>query len=460
MIGLTILCTFSLALLIANIYCFKTKKYLNLFIPCMLFLPEYYGIEINNSLPLLTVSRMMFLVFFVYACINRRKSINLKEIDLKDLPKPYYCLAGYFILRIVSNLYYITTYGQAAKTIFLIIFEQLLLLVSVYMLAPTKEEVHALIKAIVRGATVMFILGIFESFTAIRLADALYTISRHVMNEHYIRLGLLRATVTLGMPGVYANMCILMLPLIIYLYRTSYQKRYIAIALLDVFAVIHAGSRSDILYLFIIPVMYLVYVLRTKAERLEFTKNLFIIVASLAVIITVLSATNPYFKYYYVGTGKSVLNEIGFNFDLSEDSPDDSIGYGSNAKSGSFSRTMQFSGILYAARINPVFGLGSGAQTRGDVQYYWDNNWRPIKTYDLGVVEIFCNEGLLGTLGLTLMLFYLVLVSKGNRSLTILCPIYLLTTLNTGNLYAYLLLYVVMAYYKCSPECETTFENS
>ena len=113
MFNLIFLSTFTLALHIANIYCFIKKKYLYLFIPCMLFLPDYYGGEISDSLPLLTASRTMFVIFFIYAWINRRRNLSFKNFRLKELPREYLFLAAYFVLRIVSNLYYVTTYGQA-----------------------------------------------------------------------------------------------------------------------------------------------------------------------------------------------------------------------------------------------------------------------------------------------------------------------------------------------------------
>ncbi len=117
-----ILGLFSLALFIANIYCFKTKKYFYLFINCMLFLPDYYGFEFNDALPLLTVKRLMYLVFYVYVFINRKKDIKFRKLDIKAIPKVSYFLAGYFILRIFSNLYYVFTYSQPVKTIVFIIF--------------------------------------------------------------------------------------------------------------------------------------------------------------------------------------------------------------------------------------------------------------------------------------------------------------------------------------------------
>lgn len=112
---------FTLALIIANVYCFKSKKYLYLFVPCMLFLPGYYGIELSESLPLITMTRIMFVVFYIYTFINKRRTFKTSGHSYKSLPKAYYLLLGYFVLRIASNLYYITTYGQAIKKQFFLL---------------------------------------------------------------------------------------------------------------------------------------------------------------------------------------------------------------------------------------------------------------------------------------------------------------------------------------------------
>ena len=138
MFDLIFLSTFSIALTVASVYCFIKKKYLYFFIPCMLFLPSYYGIAPSETAPLFTAVRSMYVIFYIYVFINRKRNFELKSI-FRNLHGETYFLAGYFVLRIVSNLYYVTTYGQAIKTILEIIFEQLLLLIAFYFLDPTKE---------------------------------------------------------------------------------------------------------------------------------------------------------------------------------------------------------------------------------------------------------------------------------------------------------------------------------
>lgn len=444
--NLAFLVFFTMALLILNIYMFKTKRYLHLFINCMLFLPDYYGVEIGSSLPLITVSRIMYVIFYIYAFINRRRNIDIRRIDLKALPKPLYCIIGYFALRIISNFYYVSVYGQAIKTIFLIIFEQLFLLAAIFVLVPTKEEIQTLIKTIVWTSTVLFGLGTLESLTNARVFDALYTVSRYMLNEKYTRLGLLRATTTMGLPGFYGNMCILVLPLILYLYEMSRKRKYFISMGLCILATIHSGSRADAIFLFMILAVFVIYVLNKKSRRVEFCRQFAVVLLSVFVFASVLSIANPYYRYFYTGSVKSVLNEIGFDFDLDEGAPDENVGFGRNL-SGSTSRIKQFTGILYTAQVNPIFGLGSGAQTREEIQYFSKGEWRRWDSYDLGIVEIFGDEGILGLTGVILMLLVLIIADPKNRYMQMMCLAYMLTTLNTKNMYRFLLVYVILAVY-------------
>ncbi|WP_028241937.1 hypothetical protein [Pseudobutyrivibrio ruminis] len=450
MLGIIIFITFSLGLLAANIICFIKKKYLYLFIPCMLFLPEYYGIDFNNSFPIFTVTRMMFIVFFIYAFINRKRTIQFKKIDIKSIPKEYLLIGGYFLFRIAANLYYVGTYAAAVKTIFLIIFEQLLFLVAFYMLSPTKEEIDKLFLIIVRVATVFFIIGIFESVTFVRPFDALYTVGKEVINEHYVRLGLLRATTTFGMPGLYANMCVLVLPIIIYVYNMYHKKRYLASIWLCILALIHTGSRADYFYLPIIFGVYVLFLLKEKGKLILFIRNTAIIVVTLFLFIGTNCAGNPYFRYFYIGTGKSILNEVGFDFDLNEGAPEGIDGYGANDKAagsiqgGTGSRKVQLTSIGYTLQQSPLFGFGAGALDRKELKCYIAGEWRPYPAIDVGIVEAVTYEGILGLIGVTLAIVSMFLLARGNKDRLILCIVYLLTTLSTVNMYAFLFLFMAL----------------
>ena len=437
------LAIFTILLLFANIYFFTQKKYPYLFIPCMLFLPDYYGIEVSDSLPIFSATRIMFIVLYFYSFINRDHNVTLKSIKLKNITKELYFLAFYFILRSISNLYYITTYTQAAKTILSIVFEQLFLLIAFYYLNPSKEEIINIIKSIVWSATVLFIIGILESITYFRLFDELYTISRETLNIYYIRLGFLRATTTMGMPGFYGNMCILVTPLIIYLYHLTHKQIYIGVCFLNILAIIHSGCRSDIIFYIAIILYYFILNIRNKESRLRIMKNATVIVVSLMAWVFILSIISPRLNYYYLGTAKSTLNSIGFHFDLDEGAPDGVIGYGDN-KDGNYSRTMQFSGMQYVAKTKPIFGYGSGAQVRGGIHYSYYGKDYILHSYDTGIVEVFCDEGIIGIIGvLSLMIF--AMISSHNKTYYRLATIsYILSTFSTSNMYRFLFVFIVL----------------
>ncbi len=422
MLKTAFLIIFSLSLFIANIYCFLKKKYIYLFIPCMMFLPEFYGIEISRTLPLITVTRMMFVVFYVYAIINRRRSIFFDKAYLKAMPKEYLYLAGYFIFRLVANLYYIATYRDALKTIFSLIFEQLFFLYAFYLLAPSKKELITLIKAIVWTATIIFLIGIFESFTFIKPFDALYTVSRDMLNSYYIRLGLLRSTATFGLPNFFSNACVLVLPLTLYLYNITESQKYLLCIFINIMGGIHSGSRAYAFILIMAMLFYLIFVLNSASDRIRFAKNTLTIFVSLAIVILLLSFARTEYRYYYEGTAKSLLNEVGFNYDLSEGSPDGIDGYGGNGDSqyshvgGVNSRRAQLSGIGYTLKHSPIFGFGNGALFRDQIFFNFSGYWNVNYTIDVGIVEIVMYEGIIGTIAFIFLFCYLLLNKNATMS--------------------------------------------
>ncbi len=454
---------FSACLIAANVYCFIKKKYLYLFVPCMLFLPKYYGLEINILLPVISVTRIMYIVFYIYSYINRKRNITFSFSKIKTIPREYYLLIGYFVLRIISNLFYLTSFVNPIKTIYSLIFEQLLLFVSFYMLAPSKDEINTLLKTIVWSAAFLFALGIFESITLIRPFDELYTISRSFLNDHYIRLGLLRATTTMGLANFYGNMCMLLLPCIFYLYKLTMHKRYLIVLFLDFYAIIHSGCRSNLIFSAIVIFLYFFIALHSAKERIHFVKNLSLVLVSMVAVIVVLSLCNQNLNYYYTGTAKSLLNEVGYDYDLDSDAPSNvPDGYGDNSSSGKTARVIQFSGIYYTLTHNPLFGFGSGSQTRG-VKYYDKDIWATYYTYDTGIVEIILDEGILGLLGyISLFLFFFRLLCKSKTSMRTysrqVCVVwlltYLLSTLSSTNMISFLIVSLCIIF------CFNSFDHS
>ncbi len=457
-----ILFLFSALLIILCVLSIAKKRFLELFFPMLLFLPDYYGFEFSAGLPILTVKRILFLILFVYAFLNRDHQKTFREL-LRITPVSLLFFL-YFVFRISSNLYYITTYGQASKTILSLIFEQFMLVIALRLLSPTEKECVSIVRAIVWSAAVMFLLGIIESFTGYRISDSLYTVNRYMLNEYYVRSGLLRATVTLGLPTFYGNACVLMMPFIMFLYEYTKKWIYLPIGGLCVYACIHSGSRASFLFILATLFFCLLLLIRDIKRFLSYIKHVLAVGAVLIILISSLSLANQKCRAYYLGYGKSVLNTLGFDFKLDYDDDNGvSTEFGKN-KPGVMSRTAQFSGIPYVARINPVFGLGSGAQTRGDIRYYWDKNWHLVYSYDVGYVEVFGDEGALGWIGyyalfLSAALFILFKENKDKHLrlchyLVLGMAAYLLCMLSTANMSMFLFTFFSLLFVKpdCAPE--------
>ncbi len=368
-----------------------------IFVFCFLFLilPEFLGIELSASLPLITAARILILILLgvTLALVVKNKSFRI----LSD--KKIWLVAGvYFVLRTASNLYYVTTYSSAVNNIFKMIAEEIVLFVLIPVFLETEEDRSSALKAVVYGCGVISAFGIAESLTGFRIADYLYTVEREMLNDHYIRLGILRATVTFGLSNFFAFYLTLMAPLIFFFWKTTGQKRYMLIALLNFFALMFTGCRGNILVYFFLLAVY-PFVMGKKDERLMYFKRLGVCCCIVVMLILIQRAVSPKLKYYYDGTAKSLLNVVGFDFDLSEGAPEGVNGYGTNEKTGTASRLAQFSGIGYVMSIDPLFGLGAGAQNRQEIKYYWNGKWINSGTYDVGYVAAVCDEGIIGATG-------------------------------------------------------------
>ena len=369
-------------------------RYVYLFCGLYLILPEFLGIEFSSSLPILTAARIMVLLLVgitVVYCIKNKKFRVLSDKVV------WFVVGGYFIFRLVSNLYYLSAYADAANNIIKMIVEEIIFLLVFPLFLVDESRRIAALKAIVYGCTFISALGIAESVTGVRVTDYLYTVSRPLLNDYYIRLGLLRATTSFGLSNLFAFYLTMNVPLILWLWKYTGQKRYLIIVLLNFFALIFTGCRGNLLTYFLIIAVY--PLLLRKDERRRFFRRLCLCLCVAIALITVQRGISPKLKYYYDGTVKSLLNVVGFKFDLNEGAPEGVSGYGRNGTNGVASRLDQFTAITYTMGVNPLFGLGAGAQNRGEVLHYGKGEWKFYSTYDVGYVAAICDEGIIGAVG-------------------------------------------------------------
>ncbi len=382
-----------------------TERFIYFFCFIYFLLPNYFALEFSGSLPLLSVSRVLFLVLYILFAVY---VIKKKEFSVPRNKGVWICMGIYFSMRLLANLYYFRTYSDAINNIFKMLAEQIALIIIFPEFLSNDEKRLKAVKMLVYGCGVISILGILETLTGVCLFDYLYTVKRSFLSERYIRMGLLRAATSFGHANLMAFYMSVMAPFVFWLYGRTKEKRFFIIAILHFFALVFTGSRGSLFAYGITVLLY--FFLSEKEERGKLFRRFAIGAVIAAVLIFGQRAVSVNLKYYYDTTVKSLLNAVGFDFDLNEGAPEGSGGYGTNAKEGNASRLSQFSGIEYTVSVNPLFGLGAGADRRGDIYYKWNGKWRKSHTYDVGYVGIISDEGLIGALGFAFLLAGIITV--------------------------------------------------
>ena len=221
-------------------------------------------------------------------------------------------------------------------------------------------------------------------------------------------MGVLRANAGFGISNFLAFYLVVVTPFVFWLRQKEEKIIYLVIGVMNFFALVFTGCRGNLFAYAAVVIIYMF--MQNKEQAKIFGKNLLIGALIVTVISTVHGSLDDVFGYYYTGTVKSMLNVVGFDFDLNEGAPDGVNGYGPNAERGTVSRTEQFSGIPYVLSMDPLFGLGAGAQNRGEICYYRNGEYKRSHTYDVGYVAIVGDEGLVGTLGLLTLLAGIVII--------------------------------------------------
>ncbi|MBV7271528.1 O-antigen ligase family protein [Clostridium sp. PL3] len=368
---------------------------LYLFFALYAVLPEYFAVEFSSSLPLLTASRIIILILCVYYFTKDHRKSTIKILKQERL---YMYFAIYFIFRIIANGLYMFSIVDAVKELFIIIFEQLVVLLVVVSCLSSEKVFLKCLKIFIYSSAVIFVIGILQSITGINVAYYFKTVSRTMLETSVQRLGFTRAEATFGHPVYFGQFCALVSPLIMYMYESSKQKKYLLIFLLDIVALLFSNSRGSIISFVVL--MAIMFIDKKKSSRRKYYGA----IAFIGISIILVSLINPFIFDIFTSIFKSILNVFGFNYKLAN--------YGENAQ-GLNSRAIQLSGILYLFKTNTfLFGLGANPHIRG-IAYFMNpsGKWYATNTLDVGYLEYILSEGIVGSIGV-LSLFIGLLVES------------------------------------------------
>ena len=269
-------------------------------------LPEYFALKLGNSLPLLTASRCLIILMFLFTLV-RTKKISFRYIKATKFSR---VLIVYFIFSTINFLVHNNNL-ENLKQYFGVILENIILVVILVMNINTQEKKEKCVKAMVFSAGLVFILSIVEPFTGINLAEFLDTgVSKEVLQAKYERMNMFRATFSFGHPICLAVYAIMILPIVMYCIDKYNKIIYKIIFLLNILCILLTISRGQILITALLLIVMFIFM--KKEERRKYYLLLF---SSFCLLILGCILSEQLFNSI-INIIYSALNAIGFNFNI------------------------------------------------------------------------------------------------------------------------------------------------
>lgn len=338
-------------------------------------LPKYFGLEISGTLPVLTASRIIVLYLIFKCLLNRtflKRQMNFLNINNLNFAWVLYILADLVLIFISSDSM------SAFKDLFNIVLDEFLFIVVVLNLIDSEDKLERLLESVIFIGVLVSIGGIIEAVVGYNFWDNFYTISRQITNAADVRLGTARIAFSFQHSiyfGMYSN---LMLPLLFYKVKNGGGLFYKIGVLLNICCTFLTISRGSIAVCAFIIVMNLLDMRGVERKRFRST----FLIAIIGVVV--ISYLNPSFLDMANSAIKAVLNELGFNFDVTD--------FGSNS-AGLESRTFQMELYGRYLKNNWLTGLGGSAS---DIYVSVDNGYLGW-LIDGGIIKFFSKCILLAT---------------------------------------------------------------
>ncbi len=361
---------------------------ISIFFMLYLALPNYFAIEINDTLPLLTISRLLIIILFIYVVTKYKIDWRLKSIPV--------AIGVYFILVIFVNvIHFPDAFTDSVKRIFSIICEELLLIVLISYVIDTKEKVDTAIKWMLYALAIIVVFGALESFTGINVFLYLDSVQREMLQSEYIRLGFQRAAGPFGHSVYYGEYCVSMLPFSFYMLNKTKQPRYYTIIILNVLGVILSMARGAILVLCFGLLLLLIL------HGIKFSKRSFFVLLGVVVVGAIIVFAISPIRELFFGLVKSTFESL-FGSASSDN-------FGDNA-SGFMSRFAQFSGVVWLAQNGSLLiGFGANCHMRNLVYYFQQGEWQNVRSFDVNYLADIIQYGIIGALGYLILYVYVLL---------------------------------------------------
>ncbi len=371
------------------------KWYLYILFGFYSILPDTFAIELSASLPLITGSRILVLII---CCIW---VYNLKFRKREGIPKE---ILVYVLVEVCISIINLRQGFGEVNNIFITVVQQFMLVMAVKATVEEEEEVYNCIDFLIYGSVALGIISILQTVLKFDVTTVLNITQERVVENITDRMNRVRA---FGVTNAISNgcYCAFMCLITMFMYEHRRRFRYIIFLVVNAVALLCTMTRSALLAFGItVVVMALVrnrYFIRTYAKY---------IVLALVGIIGIFILKPSIFDSV-IEVFKSILNVLGFDFELSDD-------FGLNADNASNSRLMQWSAIYYMAKEGLLlFGYGYNAFLRGRLYYYFIQfeAWVKAPAVDTGFVAIATQGGVISLFNNLLLWTGIVVSSIRNR---------------------------------------------
>lgn len=386
-----------------------------LFFTLYVFSPSYFALELSDKLPLLTVSRVLLILMGVMLLIRRRNEIfPLRNLKLARwnfcLTEDKFLRTGllvYFVLLLICDAALLwADAGEAVKAMFSVVAENYALVWMLTLILDTREKLKKALQILVLSSAVVAVIVTIGCVFNCNPFYWLNTVQREMLMSAYYRLGLLRAEAGFGHPVYYGAFCAVITPINMYFieHGESRWKKLLfsGCQVMNLVGLVLSNSRGSLCIFALLVV--LVAVIRIWEKRFaEFLRTYLPIGLAALAILAVVAQLSPAGLAFLKGIVNSMINAIAPNTVSMDIIVDENtlISYGENV-GGAHSRKAQLTGILWTMQRNPLVGLGSNAHMRGLVSYqYKPGIWSVADTFDVALVAIICQYGILGFIGYT-----------------------------------------------------------
>jgi O-antigen ligase len=348
-------------------------------------MPTYFALEISQSIPLLTVGRILLILLFMTAIYKKRARLTLIKIDQR--------IILYFVIILFVDIIHIVDSGSyAIKDLLCSIIEQFMIYWTINICVNTKEKFMEALKLIFYSSACVAIVSIIGFLLKTNLFYALNTVQRTMLmtanTDIGTRAGIMRLEAGFGHPIYYALYCTMMIFIGIYFIMVNNSIINFACLMLDVIALLLTNSRGCILGCILGGAISLLlskrHVLKKYIKLI--TGAIFLGVIAILLVTPIRDYIVLIFKstiIYFSGFEKGAISNYGANSSFSND------------------RLMQFTGFIWTFINKPIFGFGPEANSRGLIYYFFNGVgvWSQTNSFDIGYVAIVCQYGLLGLLG-------------------------------------------------------------